>query len=255
MPDPPFTIPTDGDGYERRYWDLFAAESFPSYETFWAAEVVPLTYRTSERDNIAFRPQDKLRRIGKTSEDVTVAQLHYTVMLNLGRVFDLLHGEGFDRYSFAESFVWLTGASDVGDELLQRRKTPGDYEAWDEDAGRRARREWRGTESNPLRDIRAYRNRLVHGRVVPEQHLTMSGLGRPPEKTLRFPRIERVNEYLDWRRAQDPRRVRMAIDEFQEARALVTEAWERVVAWAEESWQEHLLDGQHFGQHSPPDSA
>jgi hypothetical protein len=241
MADPPFTIPANGDDNERRYWEAFAGEHFSSYEAFWATEVLPLTYRTSERVDFRLRPQDELTQIGRTSEDVTVAQLHYTLLLNLGRVFDLLQREHFDRYEFVESFVWLTAASDVGDELLQRRKKPGEYEAWDEGAGARARRAWRKSEDDPLRDIRGYRNRLVHGRIVPELHVTERGFGREPTTTLCFPRIERVDDYLDWRLAQYLRPAPVVVNDFQSARSIVSKAWERVVSWAESSWRKHLL--------------
>jgi hypothetical protein len=40
-------------------------------------------------------------------EDVAVAQLHYTVMLHLGRAFDL-RKESLDRYAFFEVLVRLT---------------------------------------------------------------------------------------------------------------------------------------------------
>jgi hypothetical protein len=243
LAEPPFTIAADGDEPERRYWELFAADSFPSYETFWAAKIVPLTYRTSERTNIGLRPQPELDAIGKTEEDVTVAQLHLTVLLHLGRVFDLLEQAPLNRHSFTESFVGLTGASDVGDELLQRRATPGTYPPWDEKAGRRAREAWRMAHDDPLRQIRAYRNRLVHGRVVPELHVTRSGVGLPPQKTVEFPRIEKVDDYLDWRKAQtqDPILVRFVVNDFREGRAIVRDAWERVVSHTETAWQTHLL--------------
>ena len=241
LAEPPFTIAADGDVHERRYWSLFAAEAFPSYEVFWAAEIAPLIYRTRDRKNLYFQNHEELEAIGKTSEDVTVAQLHYTLLLHLGRMFDLLEDPAFDRYSFAESFVALTGASDVGDELLQRRKTPGVYPAWDEQEGSRARRDWRDAEGDPLRDIRAYRNRLVHGRVVPEVHVERRGLGLPTKQTLEFPRIEKVDDYLDWRMAQDPARSPFVVNDFREGRSIVRDAWERVVSHTETAWQTHLL--------------
>jgi hypothetical protein len=237
----PFTIAKDGESHEQRYWALFAADAFPSYEAFWAAEIVPLTNRTRDRRDVRIRSQAELDAIGKSEEDVTVAQLHLT--LQLGRVYELLGRPALDRYSFTESFVALTGASDVGDELLQRRETPRVYPAWNEKAGSRARRDWRKTHDDPLADIRAYRNRLVHGRVVPELNVTHRGFGLPPRKTLQFPRIEKVDEYLDWRKAQtiDPILVRFVVNDFREGRAIVHDSWERVVSYFETAWHTHLL--------------
>jgi hypothetical protein len=55
---------------------------------------------------------------------VAIAQLHYTLLLHLGRVWQLLEqglafdagpasGQGFDQHHFFESFTRLSGASDV----------------------------------------------------------------------------------------------------------------------------------------------
>ena len=237
----PFTITRDGDLYEQRYWSAFAAEQFPSYEVFWAVEIIPLTNRVRPTGDVHFQSQRDLDAQGRTSEDVAVAQLHYTLLLHVGRVDDLMKAPVFDRYAFAESFVRLTGASDVADELLQRRRARGVYAAWDEQAGALARRDWRNAEGDPLRDIRRYRNRLVHGRVVPELQVTLTGGGLPPEGALTFPRVDRVDDYLDWRRALGPGRQRRALEDFGEARAIVHGAWERVVSYVEAAWKTHLV--------------
>jgi hypothetical protein len=157
-------------------------------------------------------------------------------------VFDLLaKGDVFDRWDFAESFVRLTGANDVADELLQRRSSPGVYEAWSERAGENARRAWRQTSGDPLKDIRDYRNRLVHGRMVPELRVTITGGNQPPETILTFPRIEKANAHLDWRRALDPATQRASLKDFGDARAIVDSAWRRVVDYAESAWKTYLL--------------
>jgi hypothetical protein len=49
VPEPPFTIASDGDDWEKLYWEAFASERFPSYEDFWLAHVVPLTNRATDR--------------------------------------------------------------------------------------------------------------------------------------------------------------------------------------------------------------
>jgi hypothetical protein len=180
MSDTPFTIATDGDVEEQRYWPLVVRKHFPSYEAFWVERVAPLTNRIHYRLDVSFRGTTELARDGFTDEDVAIAQLHYTLLLHLGRVFDLLHAarafdhrsvianRPFDRHAFFESFTRLSGASDIADELLARRTLPGRYDPWSETDGRDARTAWRKGQPDPLRPIRAYRNRLVHGRVVPE---------------------------------------------------------------------------------------
>ena len=175
--------------------------------------------------------------LGKTDEDMTIAQLHYTTLVHLGRARDLLE-DPLDRWRFAEVIVRLTGASDCGDELLQRSTHRGEYEPWSESAGRDARQNWRKTHGRPLKDIHDYRNRMVHGRVVPEWTGTLGG-----ERIYVYPTLNRINDYLDWREAfaalQDPTRM----SNFAPAQKIGTDAWIRTVDYVEEQWQKHLLPG------------
>jgi hypothetical protein len=155
-----------------------------------------------------------VKAAGFTVEDVAIAQLHYTVLRHLGRVFELLDdaraftttsylaNPPFGREEFFESFTRLSGVSDVADELLSRRSNPGAYDPWNERDGADARRAWRSNGPDPLQPVRAYRNRLVHGRVVPEVYLDLLGPhGRVVGQTLLHPRLEGVDRYLDWRTA------------------------------------------------------
>jgi hypothetical protein len=68
------------------FWKGFARTRFPSRESFWLENVVPLTYRGVVRENIRFRGDDEPRRAEFGHEDVAIAQLHYTLLLHLGRV-------------------------------------------------------------------------------------------------------------------------------------------------------------------------
>jgi hypothetical protein len=180
-----FTIEEDGDEPEMGWWPQWTKERFPSYEAFWVARIVPLTYRVKQRRNVRFQTQLELEAAGFTEEDVEIAQLHYTILIHLGRVFELLDdaqaftvrsylgNRRFGRNEFFESFARLSGVSDLADEVLARREIPYDYEAWDERDGGAARRAWRGSNPDPLRPVRDYRNRLVHGRVVPETYVNV----------------------------------------------------------------------------------
>jgi hypothetical protein len=167
VPERPFTIEEDGDETEKRWWPQWTRDRFPSYETFFVARIVPLTYRVKERTNIRFQTTAELATAGYTDEDVAVAQLHYTLLLHLGRVFELLDDsraftrpsetpvrEQFGRDQFFESFTRLSGASDVSDELLARRASPGAYDAWDEGQGAEARRSWRKAKIHYARCVR-----------------------------------------------------------------------------------------------------
>jgi hypothetical protein len=107
------------------------------------------------------------------------------------------------------------------------------------------------TQGDPLRPIRAYRNRLVHGRVVPEyQRTAVDSVGDPLGTTLFYPRIEHVNEFLDWREAFRIRALpgpgSAVVDsnppsEFIEGALIVRDAWEQVIGYVEGEWRAHLL--------------
>jgi hypothetical protein len=213
--------------------------------------VVPLTYRVKDRQNIRFQTDAELAAAGYTDEDVAAAQLHYTLPMHLGRVFELLDDarvftvrsymadRPFGRNEFFESFARLSGASDVADELLARRTNPGVYDAWNETHGRNARTAWRKSHPDPLRPVRGYRNRLVHGRVVPETYVNaQDSQGHVLGQLLFYPKLDKVDSYLDWRiafaAASAP-----SLD-FDEAALIAVDAWEQVVDYVEQAWQTHV---------------
>jgi hypothetical protein len=275
-------LSTDGDQTERLYWDKFAADWFPSYESFWLQRVVPLTRRGIDRRDIGFLSREEM--VEGTDEAVALAQLHYTTLVHLGRVYDLLHepqlqhrtpphdvlsGPGsavlsapalsataaiepaagaatwaearapvsrstceFDFDRFVEAFARLAAANDVADELLERHTAPGTYDPWDERQGNSARRAWRAKQGDPLKPIRDYRNRLLHGRVAPE---VIAG------NIHWYPRIDKIDDYLDWRRVFADEAAQAILDDFGPGRTIVMGAWERTVSYLERSWSTHLL--------------
>jgi hypothetical protein len=248
----PFTIEHDGDELEKEQWRFWAQRRFPSYETFWAARIVPLTYRVRDRSNIRFQTPAELTLSGHSDEDVAVAQLHYTLLVHLGRVFALLDdaraltdpspraNRPFGRDQFFESFARLSGASDVADELLARCERPATYDAWNEAHGNAARRSWRESHPDPLHRVRAYRNRLVHGRVVPETYVdALDPQGRPVGSLLLYPVLGSVDAYLDWRVAFAA--AAAPSPDFAEAALVAADAWNEVVAYVETAWQTHLF--------------
>ena len=253
-----FTIATGGDLAEQLWWPQWTEHYFPSYETFWVARVVPTTNRVVVgRGDIGFRTDAELAADGFTPEDVAVAQLHYTLLMHLGRSFELIddgHGfstrtflanRNFRRDQFFESFARLSGASDVADEILARRESPGRFDPWDEKRGDAARRSWRDRHGDPLEPVRAYRNRLVHGRVVPEVYVDAlrPGTRRVIGQMLMYPRLGTVGSYLDWRIAFDAARQSTTTPpaDFEEAALIAADAWELVVAYVESAWKTHLV--------------
>jgi hypothetical protein len=248
----PFTIADDGDEFEKQWWPQWTSDHFPSYETFWIPRVAPLTYRVTDRRNIAFRTQAELAADGYTDEDVAVAQLHYTLLRHLGRVFEVLDdaraftvvgymaNRPFGRDEFFEGFARLSGASDVADELLARRASPGAYDPWNETHGWNARSDWRKNNPDPLQPVRAYRNRLVHGRVVPELFVrAVNAQGQSIGDVLLYPRLEKVGSFIDWRVAFAA--AGSPSPDFAEAALIAADAWAKVVEYVERAWTTHLL--------------
>lgn len=131
------TLAKDGDTLEQKYHGRFLEAEFGGYAELWAAYIVPLTGRP---DHIDFKTDAELREMGRGHADLCNAQLHYTVLVHLARVWDLRMGNQFpDLESFTEGIVRLSAATDVADELLQRATNPGDFidKAWDEGRGAR----------------------------------------------------------------------------------------------------------------------
>jgi len=206
-----------------------------------------------QRGDVRFKTAAELAAAGYTDEDVTLAQRHYTLLTCRAGVFELLDNaraftspvpvaNAFGRYQFFETFTRLSGASDVAEELLARRADPGKYVAWDERQGQRARTDWRAANPDPLKPVRSYRNRLVHGRVVPEVYVDATNAqGHPVGQILLYPRLNEVDKYLDWRIAFNEAGGATPSPNFAEAAQIGRGAWELVVGYVESAWRRHLL--------------
>jgi hypothetical protein len=125
----PYTLLNDGDGVEKSLYQPFIQPRFPSYEVFWQKFVIPLTRRPAD---IQFRADADLAGLGFAPEHVCIAQLHYTVLVQLGRCFSLSSQQGFGVDHFALAMSCLVGAQDVAFELLERFATRGSgtYDPW-----------------------------------------------------------------------------------------------------------------------------
>ena len=181
-----YQLARDGDDLERQCWSAFLAVQWPSYERFWQRHVTPLTDRPT---SIHFKSDADLATAGFADRDLCCAQLHYTILRHLARVFQLRHASLVTLDVLIEGLARLTGAQDVAFELLERRREPTLYDAWTESAGKKARAKWQGDHGRPLQLVRDYRNQLIHGRLPP------SVFTNEPY----VPRMGREAHYLDWR--------------------------------------------------------
>lgn len=220
---PAFDLATYGDSVECTAWPAFLHDEFPQYEAFWQVFVVELTDRVREPFSIRFRPQSELDAINRPEWHVAVAQLHYTTLLHLVRVFELRRRRIRDRDSFIEAIVRLHAATDAAFELLGRCLIDGGVsDPWDEAKGKKVRERWIGERKPPLSHVRHYRNALLHGRVRPEHEVM---IGSPDDdwqtKVAFYPTFAKMPSALDWRKA--------SIDDAEPADHLVDQAWVEVL--------------------------
>jgi hypothetical protein len=229
---PPFRLPTHGDVVERSAWQDFLRDEFPEYETFWQVFVVGLTERVKDGYGIGFRPQVELDADGRPEWHVAVAQLHYTTLLHLVRVFGLRQEPIRDRDALIEAIARLSAATDTAFELLGRCRALGkQYAPWSETAGGKARAAWqkrgRGKHMSPgpLAPVRGYRNTLLHGRA--RAHY------KAHDGTILCPSFEQMADAADWRNAEQSETVR--------ANDLVDRGWAQVLSYLSRTWRAELV--------------
>ena len=228
-----FRLAIDGDDTEKRAWPLFIQSSFPAYEAFWLKCIVPVTGRPF---NLRLLDDAALTAKGLSTQDVALAQLHYTVLQHLLAAYPLV-GAAVDTDGLLTGLSRVCAAQDVGFELLERSANPGKYDPWLEDSrkarasgskllsGQDAREAWRKTDNYPLQDYRDYRNKLIHGRVPPAA--LIGGV-------LLLPTVKAVDQYCDWRKAFN-------LPDFTPATSILAEAWQATIVYLETIWRRRLL--------------
>jgi len=227
-----YRLAVDGDNLERHYWGLFIKDQFPSYERFWLKFVVPLTNRPT---NIHFKTDEDLAKINKSKSDLCIAQLNYSIIRHLICCFDILislrNGAGIGQQLdlLQEGITRLVGAQDNAFELLERLKNPNKYNAFLEDDGETACREWQKSQKYPLQNVRDYRNSLIHGRLLP---------GIIDGDRLCLPEIGKANSYLDWRLITElsPEREEYKKD-FISVLNILKSAWNETIGYLENNWK------------------
>jgi len=231
-----YALDKDGDSFEQHYHGLFIKNNFPNYENFWQTFVVPLTNRPTD---IHFKNDKELAQIGKTANDVCIAQLHYSILRHLARAYDLAKSSMIDQDILAEGVVHISGSLDIAFELLERFLNPSKYDPWLEEkdrvsgkiGGKEARKVWQNNRSYPLQSIKDYRNHLIHGRMTPSII----------NSEIYLPRIGFENKYFDWRLITDPTKVTYSVKDFMSAREILRKAWIDSIKYLNVEWKKTLL--------------
>lgn len=231
-----YSLTNDGDGYEQHYYTLFIQREFPSYEVFWQKFITPLTRRPVD---IHIKDDSDLTQIGRTANDVCIAQLHYSVLRHLIRAYELQRVSIIEIDHILFGLTALCGAQDVAFELLERFRNPRIYDPWAEKrhgaspSGREAQATWRKTDNYPLQHIRDYRNNLIHGRMLPGiKNNTVSYL----------PKIGKEAQYFDWRKITNlATSNQLPLNDFSTLGDILQSAWQDTVQYLELRWKAHLL--------------
>lgn len=231
-----YSLSSDGDGYEQRYYHAFIKAEFVSYDTFWAKHIVPLTNRPVD---IYFKTDAQLAATRKTAQDLCVAQLHYTVLRHLARAYEIRRLAQMSIDDLTEGMVRLSGAQDVAFELLERYTNPTTYDPWlaraagGKKGSKEARQTWQKKDGYPLQNLRDYRNHLVHGRVSPAVIL---------DGVLYVPAIGKESAYFDWRVIrQHPNPPSLIGSDLVMPKKVLDDAWDSTVQYFESKWQKHMI--------------
>ncbi len=226
-----YRLAIDGDDLERHYWGLFVKDQFPSYERFWLKFVVLLTKRP---DNIHFKTDEELAKMGKSRVDLCVAQLNYSVLMHLVRCFEVLKtlkdNTGIEQVDLLlEGITRLVGAQDNAFELLERLNRPSCYDPFVKRDSKVARERWQQDKKQPLQHIRDYRNTLVHGLQLPK---IADG------SRLCMPEIGKEDKYLDWRLiTESSPDLEEYKREFISVLDILEGAWRETIDYLESNWK------------------
>lgn len=236
------TLLKNGDDFERHYWTEFISSEFPSYEKYWAKNIVPMTNRPTD---IHFKESSKLASEGFSSDDICKAQLHYTTFRHLIRSFEIRKilvnktQSVIDTDLLSEGLFHIVACQDVAFEFLQRNIEPNTFDPWAPNksasltklpASKEALFKWKKNNIYPLQDIRDYRNHLAHGRMSPSIQNNTKIL---------LPKIGFENTYLDWRLVTDwnSAKADKSILDFDTLENILNDAWKKTVKYLEIEWQ------------------
>lgn len=236
-----YTLGKDGDQLEQYACKVsLLPDRFPSYSVFWESFVVPLTYRPK---SVLIRKDSDLSFDAITSHSrICIAQLHYSVLANLIAAWDIMTkkisytSSGVDLSSLTHFFMNIFAAIDIAEELVVRYKDlqSRKFAPWDDESIIPARREFQKTEPVEIKSMRVYRNRLVHGRLLPGFKMWPDG------KDSFVPKIGMEKSYLDWRKITTPTEPTNT-SEFQTQDSLMNESFELTTTYLDKMWKDNLI--------------
>lgn len=234
-----YTLAEHGDGFEQIAWPAFLQREFPAYQEYWQRYVVPLTNRPRD---VQLQDDASLAALGKGPEDVAMAQLHYTVFRHLLLAHAIRQTSPIREAEMFMGLSALVGSHDVAFELLERFTHRGNYDPWLEgrpigsktkNSGQDAQSAWKRANKYPLQVIRDYRNKVVHGRVMPRFTDGMK---------MWVPSMVAVDKYCDWRTVTAPdAAAKIPAGDFEPADAILEHAWRETLTYFEQTWHAVLL--------------
>jgi len=269
-----FTLLTDGDFLEKKYWNLFIENEFSNYEKFWEKFIVSLTNRPSD---IHFKTDDELKKTGKTEKEIhreiCIAQLHYSVLRHLARVYELrerLNNNDTESSLFAmtpPASGTSTTSSDSSACSTVRISTTGDksnfkqslldiltegmvricgaqdvaFELLARMKNKSMYDPWIARDSEKARREWQESNKDKHNKGPLQglrdyrNHLVHGR--QSPSIDIYFPKIGKEKDYLDWRK------VTQAVPnskDFSEAKDILKQAWDETLIYLNREWEKTL---------------
>ncbi len=146
---------------------------------------------------------------------------------------------------FASALTHLSSATDTADELITRMRDDS-YFAWDERKSQAARLS-RRIPVDPMQPLHRYRNRLMHGPVIPHSLVPVIDASGDTAVTLTLPRLDKVRDVLDWRSFQHGE---VDAADYAPAHSIFDHAWTDVMAYLRSEWRGML--GSAPGQAEAP---
>lgn len=101
-------LETDGDDFEKIGWDLFVRDKFPNYEKFWQKFVFP------KRDENSIHHKSDLEII-----ESELIMLHYSIFRNFFLIYNKLSG-AVDFETFENCYSRLSSILDLTEEFLMK---------------------------------------------------------------------------------------------------------------------------------------